>query len=407
MRKPPEVDTPPIATNNRFSALDSRHEHHRGFDRPAPVGVQNNHNQKEILQSVLQDVESAEVGNQWVFSSYAPLKEGDNCPGFDDISPEEQRFQAYLSTKEGTVLNFTQLLEQIKADLARKRKLLKHPSPEIISCLMKLFQRIKVTDPPSALIQSTSNFGSIATASNFQSPPNQEYLQMQLSMSTSASNAPLFGKTNPASNQNVLGSQPSGTNNTQPPTSFGGGSSGNAFGSVTSSLGNSSSFANPVAADAFSFRVTTQGSTNSNVTTTRPSLFGGSTIPLAIPSNGQSMFEGSAGSTSMPVNSHMQQPTQGTFFGGSSVSHSAPTAGLFGKSVSNTSSHEAAASSLFGKKVSEESSSVGVGLDTMLPPSSVYTPLDELNEMEKSQFLADTFTLGKIPERPPPKELCV
>ncbi|XP_054718425.1 nucleoporin NUP42-like [Uloborus diversus] len=35
-----------------------------------------------------------------------------------------------------------------------------------------------------------------------------------------------------------------------------------------------------------------------------------------------------------------------------------------------------------------------------------YTPLEQLTESEKEQFLASTFTLGKIPTKPPPSALC-
>ena len=38
--------------------------------------------------------------------------------------------------------------------------------------------------------------------------------------------------------------------------------------------------------------------------------------------------------------------------------------------------------------------------------SSMYTPMSELTEEEKNEFSEEKFTLGKIPVRPPPKEMC-
>ena len=40
-------------------------------------------------------------------------------------------------------------------------------------------------------------------------------------------------------------------------------------------------------------------------------------------------------------------------------------------------------------------------------PSPRYTPLDQLTPEELAEFTAEHFTLGKIPERPPPKEFCI
>ncbi|XP_052225032.1 nucleoporin NUP42-like [Dreissena polymorpha] len=39
--------------------------------------------------------------------------------------------------------------------------------------------------------------------------------------------------------------------------------------------------------------------------------------------------------------------------------------------------------------------------------NSVYTSFDQLTTVEREQFEAQTFTVGLIPTRPPPKELCM
>ena len=50
---------------------------------------------------------------------------------------------------------------------------------------------------------------------------------------------------------------------------------------------------------------------------------------------------------------------------------------------------------LFGKKIEPKKD------------SSVYTPLEELTLEEKTEFGREKFVLGRIPDRPPAREMCV
>lgn len=63
---------------------------------------------------------------------------------------------------------------------------------------------------------------------------------------------------------------------------------------------------------------------------------------------------------------------------------------------------------LFGAVPSAGDSSVGLFGEVIQAQtdSKRYTPKDQLTSEELAEFMADKFTLGKIPERPPPKELC-
>ena len=45
----------------------------------------------QLMVTVKQDMESAEVSGQWVFSCYSPGKDCASVPGMDDVSPEELR----------------------------------------------------------------------------------------------------------------------------------------------------------------------------------------------------------------------------------------------------------------------------------------------------------------------------
>ena len=55
---------------------------------------------------------------------------------------------------------------------------------------------------------------------------------------------------------------------------------------------------------------------------------------------------------------------------------------------------------------SSSSNSSTAQSDSIYPKLLLYTPIDQLTDSEKEQFHASKFTLGKIPVRPPPKELC-
>ena len=45
----------------------------------------------QLMVTVKQDMESAEVSGQWIFSCYSPGKDCVSVPGMDDVSPEELR----------------------------------------------------------------------------------------------------------------------------------------------------------------------------------------------------------------------------------------------------------------------------------------------------------------------------
>ncbi|GFO02056.1 nucleoporin-like 2 [Plakobranchus ocellatus] len=126
-----------------------------------------------------------------------------------------------------------------------------------------------------------------------------------------------------------------------------------------------------------------------------------------------------------PVPTNLQAPSFGSSGGSQSVLVTSTTANqqtqqaapnLFGKSSNvfgNISSQVLAGgnsggSGLFGKGSPAQSNSSGpvqAGEAAAVEVSSIYTPLSDLTEAEKAAFKAKAFQLGKIPIRPPPKEL--
>ena len=102
-------------------------------------------------------------------------------------------------------------------------------------------------------------------------------------------------------------------------------------------------------------------------------------------------------------------------FGGSSGTFGGSAASAFGAAPLGSAvqgSSGAAAQNVFGASqqgaFGSAQTSFGGTSQPVQPPameSSVYTPADKLTAEERAQFEAATFTLGKIPTRPPPREL--
>ena len=143
------------------------------------------------------------------------------------------------------------------------------------------------------------------------------------------------------------------------------------------------------------------------------------------PSSG-SIF-GTPASSSSSTQSLQPPATQSVF--GTTVTSTQPGQTIFGQptptpaasaspfgqpaSSSSSSSTEAAATSNPFAKPSTDSGSVGVAvgmfgkkIEDQLD-SSIYSLLESLSTQDLDSFKAPTFEIGKIPEIPPPRELCV
>lgn len=118
--------------------------------------------------------------------------------------------------------------------------------------------------------------------------------------------------------------------------------------------------------------------------TAQPKLFGSSSGPGFTSQSTGAVF----GQTTLQIASSTGQSVFG------STAHSAfGSANTFGNKV-QTQNYNSTASNL----ASSNSNSI-------IPKLSTYTPIDQLTADEKEQFVADRFILGKIPLKPPPKEL--
>jgi nucleoporin-like protein 2 len=84
------------------------------------------------------------------------------------------------------------------------------------------------------------------------------------------------------------------------------------------------------------------------------------------------------------------------------------TASVFGSNATTTPT--GLGTNPFGSPSNQTTSTSAPGAAFQTPAaaeeSRTYTPMDRLTAEELAEFQATHFTLGKIPTKPPPKELC-
>ncbi|XP_076362030.1 nucleoporin NUP42-like [Tachypleus tridentatus] len=284
-----------------------------------------------LLEMIKQDVLSWELGKQWPFSCYGHLKKQGCFPGFLDISPEELRWIAYYTQREGNTQSYLHLIQQALEDVQKKRKELQKASPDILRILKSLDEG-NSENQQLRLFQATdeiSQFGFNVTKSSYGTPQAH----------TAEKN--IFGKS------------------AQPLSSF------SSQANQLKLLGSSE-----------------QSSPFSERSSESLSLFG---QPNMAPSSSEKP------SDQLPFSSK-----------------SAENKSLFDSDVLNKRSgfsftEQLSAARQAGMTINSYQKVTSQSIEMT---SILYTPFADLKNAEKEQFNTPTFILGKIPLRPPPKELC-
>lgn len=330
-----------------------------------------------------------EGGKMWPFTCMGFEKDMPSIPGFEDISTEEMRFEAYDALKQGNVQAYAQKVESLFTQVNSARQELKNPGLQLKQKLITFIEDARkqkssgTSTGYNSLFNDTGSsgaFGSSTTSgtSLFGKPAQQQNVGFGISTFTQSLPQPqgLFMK-KPAETPSVFGqnsAQPSVFGAAPQPTSV--------FGQPTTQ----SAFGNPVA------------TTGSSVL--QQPGFGGNT---AVPQTPKvSLFHSGAFST--PTS---QTPSTPGSFGQTQLAPqpfgaATPTQTAFGQK-SQTGAFEGSQSmpipSAFGAAQQNQGLSQG-------ETSSVYTQMDKLTATELQHFQATTFKLGHIPTKPPPKELC-
>uniref|UniRef100_T1JD43 Nucleoporin NUP42 n=1 Tax=Strigamia maritima TaxID=126957 RepID=T1JD43_STRMM len=309
--------------------------------------------EREIRQNVVQDVAAWEAGNQWLFSCFAPIKDGENFPELNDISPEELRWNAYQAEMQGTIHNYKEEVSNLASEMKHKRSMLKNPSHGVMETLVKIMNNSLEKEVLKSTSQQPNVFGSQAPSNSassfsFKLPANRNAL--------TANTTSLFG------NQENI---PNATSSSL----FGGTPAGNFAAAGQSAFGGNQ----PVPSDGLFTQTQNVFPTQQQTNASTFSFSSGHLQNNPAPSN--SFGSGPFQTTSTTQN--MQQN-----FGFAANTQTNQSNSLFGR---NNSSNSA-----FGVRGEEE--------------TTKYSKIENLTEEEKQQFLSPSFTLGLIPEKPPPRE---
>ncbi|XP_045189893.2 nucleoporin NUP42-like [Mercenaria mercenaria] len=377
----------------------------------------------DIVKGLATEVSQTwEGGNMWPFSCLGFEKDMPSLPGFMDIAPEEMRWDAYEALKLGNIQPYIQKVKGAVDQLNTQRQELKNPNmtlkQKLISFIddcrreknlgsgghVSLFSESNSggdifgsgssgglfgtstagAEPSSGLFSQPPSFGQTGNQSLFgqtetQSAFGQSGTQSAFGQTGAQS---LFGQSGSQSAFGQTGSQQSGFEQTG--SLFGQGAF--AQSSQSGSTFGQSSFGQSQTGQGSLFGQSASGTFGQDQTQTpKPTLFGK-------PAAGSSPF--STPQTSAGTSGSLFQTS--TPFGQSS----APARNLFGHSVTVVppESQSGASSAAENKPVQATASG---------ETNSVYTSIDKLTPEELEQFRAPTFTLGFIPTRPPPRELCV
>ncbi|XP_074114438.1 uncharacterized protein LOC141537374 [Cotesia typhae] len=438
------------AGNCRFGQ-SCRFDHINNFRRQGNEKYGEN---KSISLGVAEEVLIAERGNQWPLSCFGPFKEQSCIPGFEDISPEEVRWEMYQAEKNNTVEQAKQLFHQLCQEAMSKRNVLKNPIIETAKMLEKLHKGTR--DPQQApnnvlrgtLFPSSGIFGSQNSTSPF-TTRNFTPTTTSLFSSTATSTPSIFGSNNFSGTQSggsIFGgatqpsfSQPNSSvfSNNNPGSIFGVPGTGTAsnFGTNTFTSTAPTNLFTSSAAPSSGIFTTTLGATNALANPLfaqkNTPAFGGAPV-FGTASNFGNTVPGLFNKPQASVfTANNNNPLPGNTFGTTAPTFVANTAPTFGNTLfSSASTAPFNTSSTFGTSSTSGTSTTGAATSTNTTSSNYfapsgqpfatnnpfgtvavpgtasidpncYSPAEVLTNEEKSYFAADKFILGRIPLKPP------
>lgn len=392
--------------------------------RTAPANNQFRATKKDaadILTIISQDINEAVTGGVWPLSCYnfwPAITYGNTVPGLEDLSPEEMRHLQMQAQATGTFEACNQQIQQMYQQARARFNSLKTQSPETLNIIESMTRCSKQSQSPFSSGSSTV----------------QDSWPTSATSPFAAGHAATFGGTSAAAisgqvDNSGFGSAPrsaassfsfkqefSGTNNQQS-SGFG---SPPQFQSVPQKSSIFGGATQPTQASTFGANAQTHGNFGSSAPP--GSIFGGATsqqnsqfgVAPGSAQSGGNIFGGSAAAvpaaTTTPSAFSFSLPNT---FGSSSNVLLAGTSSPFGTNAIGSpnvfgGSGGQGTGSIFGGSVSAPQNVNVLSLPANPVPSNstLFTPLDRLSEEERKEFETETFTLGRIPTNPPPKELC-
>ncbi|XP_074656336.1 nucleoporin NUP42-like [Tubulanus polymorphus] len=362
---------------------------------------------QDIIGVISRDVEVWQQSKMWPFSCYAYAGSLPSFPGFEDVSAEEMRYEAYVEGQATRSFNNYKNKEaHLAAENKAKQDQLKteNLNPSIKAKLLSVVEDFK----------KLSTAGSSAKTNLFGNS----------SSSVAANKTGLFGKPVAAvTGSNAQNNNPFGGSNAKPSlfngTNVFGGSAAQTNNNIFGGSSSSSGLFTKTPAGLFGKNRSASGNNSDNLfgrstTVTVGGLFGkvASTNVFggnATNSNNASVATSSGNTFGQPstFGFNLNNQTSSTsninsnnkLFGGQTTGQTS----LFGKV-------QPAQKNLFGNVPSQNASAASSSSTTVATATggcsrvAFYTPLSELTDAEKQQYMADKFTIGCIPVKPPPRE---
>lgn len=326
--------------------------------------VNSSHEIEDVLKVIAQEVLQSEKGGQWPLSCFAPIKERQCFPGWEDHSPEEIRWKMYDALKNGTLPECQRQIKELYEAAKIRRNSIMHPNEEVYKIVDKILHGQKLETETSFSFVQAANQTTTNKFSLWNSPAFGGNQQQNAVSSNFTFSLPQFG--GPV-NQAALQQSPSvfGTS-VQPMQSV-----LNVSSQMQSIPNQMQSIQNQMQSVPNQMQNLPNQMQNVPNQIPAPSVF---SSPPQVPNS-------SFGNVAQNF-SGFQQPAQQV---------SAPSVGpVFGvnNSIFNT------------------NSAVQNKFENNPVDSSLYSAKTDLTNDELNAFVAQTFTMGKVPTKPPPRELC-
>uniref|UniRef100_A0A0A9XKK2 Nucleoporin NUP42 n=3 Tax=Lygus hesperus TaxID=30085 RepID=A0A0A9XKK2_LYGHE len=307
---------------------------------------------REIIDRIAEEANQVEYEHMWPLTCLSVLRDAPNVPGWEDFSMEEIRAAAYSSKAAGRFDEYVIFFKNLQQKAKENRLIFLRPGKKAEEIVKTMIDKRNQETPQPSASAVKSNF----SFSSAQIPAFGGVASSTFAAPSSTFAAPSqFGAS-------IFGNQTSST-----PVS------GSPFGSGTpfsSQEPNAGIFA--MAARGFNQSQSSNINDTAMETATDISLIQNSPPPFH-----QNIF----GQVAQP-------PPSGSVLRGGG---NAPS--VFALDTAPTGFPP------FGAPAA-------VPPSTQMHLSAIFTPMDQLTDIELEQFRATTFTLHNLPLRPPPQELC-
>ncbi|CAG4944630.1 unnamed protein product [Parnassius apollo] len=319
---------------------------------------------EQLVNQVQSDILAALKGGQWILSSYAPFKEKPGYPGLSDLSPEEARLFIYEARANNTVDQAVAYMDNLLKETKYKYEQLLQPTANTIKILRSLFKG-EVVSPQTAAQTSAFGTKNSAASSIFRNALNS---------------APVLQNANTSVfNQNAN------------PSVFGGPPQDVAAKSIFAQA-NQATFGQQTTSPSFFQTSPNETTPKSLFAQENQKLFGTnqtmSNNPASIFASATQSIFGKPSDSFRQSNTPFQSQPQSNIF----QKQDQPKADIFQKAESQN---------IFGtaNNIFEQKSNTG--------DDNVYSKLEELSQDDLEAFKSNDFTLGFVPEIPPPQSLCI